>query len=449
MLRLIFVCIIGSVGLVAAIRSRFGALLFYIWFAVFRPQEWMWIDITALRPSLAIGMLLVLPSLMTGVFPHVAHPLSIGAIFFWLCALAAQAHAVRPDLGWYWLDLVGKMILVGLFLVRLTDTRRRFTAVMTVIAGSFAFWSAKAGLASLTGGGVRFAEGYGGAFSDNNAYATGCVMVLPLLIAVAQNASSRTVRWVAAVSVPLSAFTVISTFSRGGFVALLAATGFFLMLQRRRFLMTGALVTLLAVALPFVPLPSGYTDRLQTIQAPDEIEEESALSRFHVWAVAWEVTKDQPLGVGLWNFQWIYDKYDFSFGRWGGYRAVHNSHLQAITEAGWAGGAAWTFLFAWSAFLTLRIRWRARMMTENGSFYVTMANGLLTSHVAFFVGGTFVSMAYNDLTWLTFALMAALDRLSRVEQMVPVVEPVIPSGLPVLPLPPTQPVHVKRALLQP
>jgi probable O-glycosylation ligase (exosortase A-associated) len=448
MLRLIFVSIIGSVGLVAAIRSRFGALLFYVWFAVFRPQEWSWVDITALRPSLAIGVLLVVPSILSGVLPHLWHPLSISALVFWLCALAAQAHAVRPDLGWYWLDLLGKMILVGLFLVRLTNTRERFTALMTVMAGSFAFWSAKAGFASLTGGGVRFAEGYGGAFSDNNAYATGCVMVLPLLIAVAQNASSRTVRWVAAVSVPLSAFTVISTFSRGGFVALLAATGFFLMLQRRRFLMTGALVTLLAVALPFVPLPSGYTDRLQTIQAPDEIEEESALSRFHVWAVAWEVTKDQPLGVGLWNFQWIYDKYDFSYGLWGGYRAVHNSHLQALTEAGWLGGAAWAFLFVWSGVLTLRIRSRAKVMKENGSFYVTMANGLLTSHVAFFVGGTFVSMAYNDLTWLTFASMAALDRLSRAEEIVPAVEPVVPSAFPVLPVPPARPVHVNRALPQ-
>jgi probable O-glycosylation ligase (exosortase A-associated) len=446
MLRLIFVLIIGSFGLVAAIRSRFGALLFYVWFAVFRPQEWMWIDITAFRPSLVIGLLLVVPSLLTGVFPHIAHPLSIAAIVFWLCGLAAQAQAVRPDLGWYWLDLLGKMILVGLFLVRLTTTRERFTALITVIAGSFAFWSAKAGLASLTGGGVRFAEGYGGAFSDNNAYATGCVMALPLLVAVAQNASSRWVRWVAAISVPLSAFTVISTFSRGGFVALVAATGFFLLLQRRRFLLTGTLVILLAIALPFMPLPAGYTDRLQTIQAPDEIEEESALSRFHVWAVAWEVTKDQPLGVGLWNFQWVYDQYDFSFGKWGGYRAVHNSHLQALAEAGWAGGAAWAFLFLWSTVVTLRIRWRARSMAESGSFYVTMSNALLTSHAAFFVGGTFVSMAYNDLTWLTFAAFAALDRLSQAEATVRVEEPVVPSAFPVFPV--AQPVHGNRPVPQ-
>ena len=32
---------------------------------------------------------------------------------------------------------------------------------------------------------------------------------------------------------------------------------------------------------------------------------------------------------------------------------------------------------------------------------------------AFVVGGSFLSLAVNDLTWLIFGLVAALDRVSR------------------------------------
>jgi hypothetical protein len=36
----------------------------------------------------------------------------------------------------------------------------------------------------------------------------------------------------------------------------------------------------------------------------------------------------------------------------------------------------------------------------------------MVSMVAFLVGGAFISLSLNDLTWLTFALVSALDRLS-------------------------------------
>jgi hypothetical protein len=36
----------------------------------------------------------------------------------------------------------------------------------------------------------------------------------------------------------------------------------------------------------------------------------------------------------------------------------------------------------------------------------------MASMMAFFVGGASIAMALNDLTWITFALLAALDRIS-------------------------------------
>jgi hypothetical protein len=45
--------------------------------------------------------------------------------------------------------------------------------------------------------------------------------------------------------------------------------------------------------------------------------------------------------------------------------------------------------------------------------FTTYGNALIASLSAFLVGGSFISMALNDLTWLTFAVIASLDRISK------------------------------------
>jgi hypothetical protein len=220
MLRSIFVLCAFVVGGVAAVHSAFGALLFYLWFALFRPQEWLWVDITAYRPSLVIGLGLVVRSLASGILPNLSHPLSIGSVIFLLAALVAQQGAVNQAVGWYWLDYLWKLVIVTLFLISLTNKRTRAVVVLAVIAGSFGFFTAKAGLVSVLGGGLRFGEGTGGVFGDNNAFAVAAVMTLWLMVATAQTVQSKWVSRAYWSAVPLTAMTVISTFSRAGFLAL-------------------------------------------------------------------------------------------------------------------------------------------------------------------------------------------------------------------------------------
>ena len=56
MLRTVFILLILIPGFVAALRNRYAALLMYLWFALFRPQDWLWIDITSLRLSMVLGI---------------------------------------------------------------------------------------------------------------------------------------------------------------------------------------------------------------------------------------------------------------------------------------------------------------------------------------------------------------------------------------------------------
>jgi len=435
MLRSLFILAILIPGFVAALRSRYVALLMYLWFALFRPQDWLWIDITSLRVSMVLGIVLLVPAIFTGMLPNVTHPLSIGMVLFLASSLISQIGAVRPDVGWIWIDFLLRLFLASILLVRLSSDGKRLVGVIAVIGGSLGFHAGKAGLAYVLGGGTRFAGGLAGAFVDNNGYALGTVMIIPLLVAAAQNVDLFVpdgwmrvwARRAFYAAVPFCMFAVVGTYSRGGFVALSAAGLVFLLLQRRRFTALIIVASTAVVVLTVVPIPQSYLDRLETIQTYKEVGEDSALSRPHFWRVGLNMGMSNPFGVGLRQYEAAYDKYDFLNGRFGRRRAVHNAHVQVFAELGFLGAAVWCAMFVYAFYACLLVRARSRLPhipADQARVLFTLANALLTSMTGFVVGGAFLALALNDLTWLTFAMVAALERLSLSTCEQPVTQPV-------------------------
>ena len=143
------------------------------------------------------------------------------------------------------------------------------------------------------------------------------------------------------------------------------------------------------------------------------------MSRPHFWKVGIQMGLTHPLGVGLRQYEQAYDKFDTTYGRYGSKRAVHSSHVQVFAELGALGAAVWAFLFGYAVIACLRVRARAgdaRFTPQQQRFYFTAANGLLTSMVGFITGGAFLALALNDLTWLTFAMVAALELMSQPQE---------------------------------
>jgi O-antigen ligase len=94
---------------------------------------------------------------------------------------------------------------------------------------------------------------------------------------------------------------------------------------------------------------------------------------------------------------------------------VHSAHVQVFAEQGFLGALVWVGLFAWAFIACLRVRSRSfneRLSAEDRKLLFTTANALITSMAGFLVGGSFLALALNDVTWLTFGMVAAVDRLS-------------------------------------
>src|SRR5262249_24920611 len=157
----------------------------------------------------------------------------------------------------------------------------------------------------------------------NNAYGIAMAMIAPLIIMVAQNTTVKWMRWGCAAAVPLVAIGIVGTYSRSALLALGEATLTMVLLQPKRWAwLTIAVVLTLPIGL-FMATQEGYLERMSTIRNYDEINEVSAMSRPHFWEVAVDMVVDKPLGVGLFNYEAAYDKYDFLAGEYGVRRSVH------------------------------------------------------------------------------------------------------------------------------
>ncbi len=423
-MRSLLILILIGIGLAGGVVSRHVALLMYVWFSLFRPVEWVWWNLAPLRLSLVTGLMLLVPSLLTGIFPNITHPLSILSWIFMGCVLVAQFTTYLPPPDWAWVDQFARLLVVSGLAVSLATTKPRLSQLIAVIAGSFAFFSAKAGVVSMLGGGVQFSQGQAGAFIDNNGYALAVNMAIPLMATAALTLTVpfpgiKYIRQGFWLCIPLSVITVIATMSRAGLLGLGALAVVGVLLQRRPILWGTGIAVAGGLIFVLAPKPEGYMERMNTITTYEEVGEASALSRLHFWRIATVMVADNPLGVGLRNYDLVYDDYDDLDGAYGRGRSVHSSHFQVLAETGYLGFVVWIAMFAHAFTICLRIRYgataQAGLSPEDRRYYMVSATSLAASMFAFIVGGAFIASANNDFTWMTFGVTAALDRMYKAD----------------------------------
>jgi putative inorganic carbon (hco3(-)) transporter len=411
MLRSIFVLILVTIGAYYALQGPFYALLFYLWYAYFRPEDWMWTDsIKSFHLSLIIGCYVLIATVLSGR-KLVFNTRLILVVIFLVHTLFSTLLSEHPQHSWlYWQDFLKSTIITYLMVI-LIDDLAKFRLALLIIVLSLSFEGAKQGWNYLLTS-PGWANPNEIAFlGDNNGVAVGMLMLVAIIALLAQTATRKWARplyWFLLLGV---LYRALSTYSRGGFLACMAVGGVYWLHadHKVRSLLAAGVVVLIVLT----TLPDNFWTRMQTIQTYDEEEDPSALGRLHFWEVALAMAKAHPVfGIGYNAYNLAYDSYDFSHGQYGRRRSVHNSFLAVAAELGYLGLALFTLILLTTLVSCHRLRHLPG--THPSSVLIRQsATALSTSFVAFLVGGFFVIFQYQEMLWHFFGLSIVLSELAE------------------------------------
>jgi probable O-glycosylation ligase (exosortase A-associated) len=232
---------------------------------------------------------------------------------------------------------------------------------------------------------------------------------LPILTALAATSKGWWKRGLQFLSIGI-VYRGLSTYSRGGLLAMLAVGVLQFLRSPRKLRAIAATAVVVALIVPV--LPAEYWDRMNTINTAPEERDASQQGRLHFWELAVEMANDRPLiGVGHSAYSRAYNDYDTSGGFFGPNRAVHSAWFGVWAELGYIGLALFLLIIASSLLACRKVRKAAKrgeISEELGAY----ATGLESSLVAFIVGGSFVSFHYCEMLWHFFGLTMALEAVA-------------------------------------
>jgi O-antigen ligase len=234
-------------------------------------------------------------------------------------------------------------------------------------------------------------------------------LILALLAGLYDATRRGVLRWCLLVVMGLSIAAVVVSFSRGGFLTLLAV-GVAVLIKRTRERGPAAIGLTFLALLVLVPfLPPGYFERVSTIFEPSTDSTGSADARIGSMILAWSAIREHPLlGVGL-----QMHGLDFldTLNSWN-WSVVHNVFLQVGADLGLPALVMYVFAI-WYLFLGIgRPVARLRRVPEAREL-VAMATGIRIALVAFCVGGFFHPVAYHFYLYYVAGLAVACSELAK------------------------------------
>jgi putative inorganic carbon (HCO3(-)) transporter len=203
----------------------------------------------------------------------------------------------------------------------------------------------------------------------------------------------------------LGGTALILTFSRGGWIALVASLCFlcFFVGRRRGLSMRGFIAGLVILTAVYLAFHGVISERLFSD------DRGSAESRIPLMNLAFRIFADNPmLGVGANNFSVAMGHYLTPEFRHGFLYAVHNKYLLVLCETG-IGGLLAFLAFLWA---TIRTGWQCWAFKD--SFLSTLALGFtagIAGHMIHMTVDIFRGRPIQQLIWLMAALLFAMHRM--------------------------------------
>ncbi len=398
-------------------RRPYIGLVMFSWLAYMRVQDLTWGFARGMRWSFYLALLtfsgwffspvrrrFFLPDARTYLMITMAVLIGIGIIL-----------SNAPDKVWQFKQYTEfvKIIAIALFTTGIVSSREHLRLLIWVIALSLGFYGVKNGIWGLkTLAQVPIIRGPGGMLYDNNDFSLALAMAVPMLWCIGISEQRPTLRRAFLVCVPLTAFTVLLTQSRGGMLSLVAGVGVLLWRSKHRAtaIALSAVIGLVGIAL----MPPQMYERFASIK--DYKEDGSANARFRSWAVARRMAMDNPFfGVGLANFRpnyLVYEPEPTPAELGGQVFVAHNSYLQVWAECGTPA----LFIYLVLIFMSFVTVWRVRALARrryNTSWIINYATMFEASLVTFVIGAMFLNRAHFDLIYHWVAIVMLFGVMAR------------------------------------
>jgi len=297
-----------------------------------------------------------------------------------------------------------KIQLISFVTVFIMHGRQRIYALVGIIVFSLGFFGVKGGIFAAATGGSYIVWGPPGSFIEgNNELGLALVMTMPLMWYLRLRLPSAMMRWGLLGAMGITALAVLSTQSRGAFLAI-CAMGAFLWLKSPKKVWTG-LALVVAAPILFAMMPASWHERMATIGTYQE--DGSAMGRINAWHFAWNLAKERPLiGGGFDTFtpglfqRYAPDPEDF--------HDAHSIYFQVLGEHGFVGLGLFLGLLISALLSGQGVIRRARGDPEL-EWAADLAAMVQVSIVGYMVGGAFLGLAYFDLFYHLVAILLILS----------------------------------------
>jgi putative inorganic carbon (hco3(-)) transporter len=414
---LMFVGYLGTVFV-----TPFCGVLLWMWLALMSPHTQTY-DLLPFSYALVVAVVTIIAFVLSrerSFPPNTAVTWAlIGMLVFSTLALLNAYDFWRAYGRW---DTIWKGIFVSLLSLPLLNSRLRIHAYVWVFALSVGYYGLKGGLFTfLTGGLYRVSAQGGNMLSDNNHLATALVMTVPLIVYLAIHSRMQLMR-IACWGFAFMTFVgSIFTYSRGGILAMIGAMA--VLWYRSSFKLASTMAVLFGCIVVVLFAPEGLWERFGSID--DFREDGSAMGRLDIWRVSLQLAADHPLfGIGFHatTLPSIVARVDGNVTP----RAVHNSYIEVLVEAGVFAFLCHITLFLASYFYLQRVR-RLSRGRPDWKWAFDLASMLQVSVAGYAVGSFFLSLGFFDGWWFIVILATALHLRVRAELAGPAGQPARPQ----------------------
>lgn len=415
------------IGFAAMLPFAFGrpfiGVLLWAWTALLVPNAYVYSFAAAIPYNMVVAIITLV---MLGVSSEpvvfkMNRTVGLLLLFFAWATVSTIFTIGNPEHTWELWTRFAKIIVFAIVIGLVIRRELRFDALVYAIVLSLGFHGFVEGLKFIASGGGHRIVGPGSSIiADNNQFALAMLCTVPLALYLYKRTQHRILKAGLLSVAGLLFFTVVGTFSRGGFIGIAALTIWAFIHSKKKFRFVAIVVPFLAVVAAFAP--STWFERMDTIGSANK--DSSFMGRVIAWKQSTLIALDHPVfGGGFHSVQtynvWTYYKENrFSSLSFipteepdaGSGHAAHSIYFEVLGDLGFGG----LLIFGALAITTLgnaRAIIRQTADKPHLQWAGELARAIEYALVAYYISGAALSMGYFELIYVFMAMLANLRQV--------------------------------------